>query len=163
VPEARVEAGVPDLLVQRLAGHARLNGRIEILDVHRHHLAHLAQVDADAAVRGEHVSLDRRADAERDERRVIAAAEIHDVAHILGRVRESHSIRGRVREVRLVLAVMLPYPARGRDAVAEEFAEIGGERRVELTCDIHLGFSWCRARTAPLTRARSCRRISPPA
>ena len=62
------QPGVGEVLVQLPMRDAGLDGRIEIVDAHAQHLVHLRQVDAHAAVEGEHLPLERCAGAEGDDR-----------------------------------------------------------------------------------------------
>src|SRR6266704_4597863 len=81
---------------------------------------------------GEHVALERSADAERDHRRLVAPAKIDDVAYFSGGFWKHYRIGRRVRKVRLVLAVMLAHAPRGRDAIAEQRPHFLEQRGVEF-------------------------------
>src|SRR6266704_4311846 len=66
-----------------------------------------------------------------DHRRLVAPAEIDDVAHLLGGFGKYHRIGRGVRKVRLILAVVLAHAPRGRDAIAEQRPHLL-EQRVEF-------------------------------
>src|SRR5437879_7220363 len=89
-------------------------------------------IDAHPAVDGEHVALERGADAVRDHRRLVAPAEIDDVAHLVGGFGKYHGVGRRVRKVGLILAVMLAHAPRGRDAIAEQCPHLLEQRGVEF-------------------------------
>jgi hypothetical protein len=147
VPEARV-------VVELLARDARLHDRVEVLLVHREHLVHAAHVDAHAALHGEDVAFQGRAHAVGDHRHAVAAADVDDVAHLLGALRERHRVGRRVGQVGLVLAVVLA-DARGRgDALAEQRLQLGEHALVEFTRFVHLAPPRVERRLAPVpTRA----------
>ena len=131
------KAGVLDVLVQLLARYARLHHGVQILLVHGEHLAHLREIDRHAAIDGEDVTLERSADAERDHRHAVAPADVDDVAHLFRAVREDHGVGQRVREVRLVLAMVLAHRSGGRHAIAEERFQLRDHRLVEFPGLVH--------------------------
>ena len=64
-------------------GDAGLNGRVEVLDADAQHLVHPRQVDADAAAKRQHLPLERRAGAERNDRHVPRGRGAHDGADLV--------------------------------------------------------------------------------
>ena len=71
-------------MFELLARDARLDGHVEVLDVHAQDPVHAREVDADTSVQGCDVSLERRPGAEGDHRHVPAAAHVDDRHHLLG-------------------------------------------------------------------------------
>jgi hypothetical protein len=129
------EARVLDELVELLARHAGLHHGVEVRLVHRQHLVHLRQVDADAAFHRQDVALERGADAVGNHRHLVPAADVDDVAHLFGGLGEDHHVRGRVRKVGLVLAVVLAHRGRGGHPLAEQGLQLGDHGLVEaLPC-----------------------------
>ena len=111
--------------VQRLAGDAGLDGDVHIFGVNFQNLVHLRQVDADAAFQRANMPLHRAADAERDNRRAGRGANLDDGRHFLGRMGIDHGL-GRFRRVPAgVGAVMVAHRHGGRDAVPDDFADLG--------------------------------------
>ena len=131
------EAGVADVLVQRLAGHAGLDDRVEVFFVHCEHLVHLRQVDADAALDRKGVAFERSAHAVRDHRHAVPAADVHDIAYFLRGVREDHRIRRGDREVGLVLAVVLADAHGCGQPVAQQRLQFRDHALVEFTGLVH--------------------------
>ena len=94
--DRRVRAGVdgeehalgPQPVVERPARDAGLHGHVHVLHRQAQDAVHLARVDAHAAVERGDVALERRAGAERDDRRAVVAAGAHDRGGLLGVARE---------------------------------------------------------------------------
>ena len=107
--DRKEKAGALELGVELLARNARLHAAIEILGVDFEHAIHLRQVDADAAVQRRNVTLERRADAERDDRDARRMTQAHDRRHLLVRTRETRRRRAAPRR---------PGPRHGCDARA---------------------------------------------
>src|SRR5205814_8496108 len=63
--------------------------------------------DRDAALDRQDMALERGADAERNHRHAMAAADVDDIAHLFRALGEDHDVGKRVGEVGLVLAVVL--------------------------------------------------------
>ena len=91
------QAGVAQIIVQRLAGDARLQHDVEVLGMHFQYLVHLRHVDRHAAIGRVGVPFERGVGAERDNRHAMAGADFHRVRHILGRLREHDRVRRLVR------------------------------------------------------------------
>ncbi len=70
------EAGVVQVVVELLAGDAGLDHAVEVLGVDGEHRVHPRAVERDPAVRRIDMALERGADAERDDRRVVPGAEL---------------------------------------------------------------------------------------
>src|SRR2546430_14774630 len=70
--------------------------------------------------------------AVRDHRRLVAPAQIDDVAPLRGGLRKHPRIGGRARKVRLLPAVMLAHAPRGRDAIAEQRPHLLEQRSIEF-------------------------------
>ena len=79
---------VAQVLVQLLAGHARLDDAVEVLLMHRDDPLHQARVDGDAAERRVDMALERRAGPERDDRDPMVRAQAHDLGDFLCRLAE---------------------------------------------------------------------------
>src|SRR4029079_126291 len=93
--------------------------------------------DAYAAADREDVAFERGADAVGNHRYAVAPADVHDVAHLLGRLGEHDRVGRRIRKVRLVLAVVLAHRARGADALAEQRAQLGDDALIEFPGLVH--------------------------
>ena len=113
--------------VERLARHARLDLRVHVLVVDGHHLGHLRQIDADAAVGGEDVAFERAADAEGDDRHPVFAAQVNDLDHLGGGVGPHHAFGQRVGKMGFVMAVVGAHRLGGGKALAETVGEGSGE------------------------------------
>ena len=74
------------------------------------------------------VALERRADAERDDRRVVPGAELDEVDHVVPGLGEHDRVRRLVLEPGQRMAVRLADRLGGGEAVAEARGEIGVER-----------------------------------
>ena len=77
------EAGVVQIVVELLAGDAGLDDAIEVLGVDGENLVHPRAVERHAAVRRVDMALERGADAERNDRRVVPRAEFYEVDHVV--------------------------------------------------------------------------------
>src|SRR5271157_6486938 len=78
------------------------------------------------------MALERGADAERNDRRVAAAANLHEIDHVVGGFGEHDRVRRLVLEPGQGVAVRLSDRLGGGEAVAEARGEIGVERRDSL-------------------------------
>jgi len=116
------------MLVERLAGDARLDHAVEILAVHDQHLVHVAEIDRHAAGRRIDMAFQRGAGAEGDDRRAVGGADAHDALHVLGRLRKHHRIGRLVRHPGERVAMLLAHRLRGDQAVAKG----GGQLRDRL-------------------------------
>src|SRR5262249_4202884 len=114
---------------------------VEVFLVHREHLVHAREVDRHAALHREDVALERGADAERNHRHTVAAADLDHVAHLFGRRYIDNRIRQCVREVRLVLAVVLAYGGRSRHPVAEQGLQLLEDGGSEFAGLVHANYS----------------------
>ena len=74
------------------------------------------------------MALERRADAERNDRRVVTGAELHEVDDVVFVFGEDHRVRRLVLEPGERVAVRLAYRLGGGEAIAETGGEIGIER-----------------------------------
>ena len=95
------------MFVKLLAGNPGLNPHVQVLRIDLQDLVHAAEVDAQPAAHSQHLALQRRTRAERNNRRPVAGANAHDVADLLRGPRKRHGIRGSRQKVRLVLAMVL--------------------------------------------------------
>ena len=91
--------GVLYVLVQLLARHAGLHHRIEVLAVHGEYLVHVREIDRNAALYGEDVTLERGTDAEGNHWHAVAAADVDDVAHFFRAVWKDDGVGQRVRKI----------------------------------------------------------------
>ncbi len=134
--DRRVGAGIDreeqaralELGVELLAQHARLHAAVEVLGVDLEHAVHLRQVDAHAAVERGDVALERRADAERDDRHARRVAKPDDRRDLVVRVREHDDVRQPGVGQALAVAVLVADRARREGALAV----VGGEARDEV-------------------------------
>ena len=78
------------------------------------------------------VALERRADAEGNDRRVMPGAELHEVDHVLPRLREHHRVGRLVLKPGQGVPVRLADRLGGGEAIAEAGGEIGIERSDRL-------------------------------
>src|SRR6185437_1071765 len=74
------------------------------------------------------MTLERRADPERNDRRVVPPAELDEVDHILFGLGEHHRVRRLVLKPGQRVPMRLPNRLGGGEAVAETGGEIGSER-----------------------------------
>ena len=116
------------MLVELLAGDARLDHAVEILGIDGENRVHARAVERDAAVRRIDVALERGADAERHDRRVVPGAELHHVDHVVFGLREYDRVRRLVLEPGQRVPMRLADRLRGGKAIAESGGEIGVER-----------------------------------
>ena len=117
------QAGVAEMGVELLAGHPRLDPDVEVGGVDLEHAVHPRHVDRDPAFERGDMALERGADAERDHRRPVLAAEPDDGDHLLDRLGEHDDVGREGAVVRFVAPVPLAHHRRGRDALSEAFAE----------------------------------------
>ena len=111
------------MLVELLAGDARLDDAVEILGVDGEDAVHAQQVDRDAAAGGVEVALERRADAEGDDRHAVSGAEPDDVDHFVGRFGEDHGVRRLVGEPGGGVGVLAPHRLGPDESLAEALGE----------------------------------------
>ncbi len=116
------------MLVELLAGDAGLDHAIEIVGVDGENGVHAREVERDAAMRGVDMAFERRADAERNDRRVVPGAELDQVDHVIFVFGEHHRVRRLVLEPGQRVAVRLADRLGSGEAVAETGGEIGIER-----------------------------------
>ena len=74
--DGKEQAGVAQMVVERLAGHAGLDDAVEVLGVDGEHAVHPRAVDRDAAVQRVDVAFERGAGAERHDRRVMGGGDL---------------------------------------------------------------------------------------
>ncbi len=113
------QAGVAEMLVEHLAGDARLDDAVEVLRVDGEHPVHAGEVDRHPAARGIDVALERRADAEGDHRHPVGGADLDDLDHVVGRFGEDHGVRRLVGEPGEGMTVLAPHRLGTREARAE--------------------------------------------
>ena len=123
--DGKEQSLVAQMLVQLLARDARLHPAIHVGGVHRHDRRHLAHVDADAAAHGRHMTLKRRAGAERDGRYAIRMAQAQQPRDLRARVDECHRVGLHGRLCVLAMAMLLTYRGTGGDAVAQKRRGLG--------------------------------------
>ena len=114
---------VAQILVELLAGDARLDHAVEVFRMDRQHPVHVAQIDADAAIGGVDLALQRGAGAERDDRHPMGGADAHDRLHLRRRARKHHGIGRLARQPGGGVAMLLAHREPGREARAEHVAE----------------------------------------
>ncbi len=122
------EPAVAQVLVELLAGDPRFDDAVEIVRVDGENIIHPREVERDAAMRSVDMALERRADAERNDRRVMAGAELGEVDHVLFGFGEHHRVRRLVLEPGQRVAMRLADRFGRGVSVAETGGEIGIER-----------------------------------
>ena len=115
--------------VELLAGDAGFDDAVEILGVDGEDGVHARAVERHPAMRRVDVALERRADAEGDDRRVVPGAEPDDVDHVLFRFGVDDGVRRLVLEPGQRVPVRLAHGFGGGEAIAEARGEIGVQRR----------------------------------
>ena len=137
VPEARVDAMPPsvasapridekcdaariDLLVQLLARHTRFHGGIQIFRAHPKNRVHPRQVQRNPAEKGVNLALDGAPGPKRNDGDAVARADLEDLAHLSGGLRETNDVRQTRRMPRLTVAMLLPYRLPGGDSSPEK-------------------------------------------
>ena len=116
------------VVVELLAGDAGLDHAVEILGVDGENRVHTRTVERDPAVRRIDMALERGADAERDDRRVVPGAEFDEVDHVFPGFGEHDCIRRLVLEPGQRMPMRLADRGRSGEAVAEPGGEIDAER-----------------------------------
>ncbi len=86
------QAVAPEVIVELLAGHARLDHAIEITGMNGEDVVHAAEVDRDATVGCVDVTLERGAGAEGNDRHRMIAADFDDRHDILDGERKDHGV-----------------------------------------------------------------------
>lgn len=102
------EPGVLDRRIELLAGHAGLDGRGQIVLVHRQDPVHPGQVDGDTALDRHDVPFDRRPSAVGDDGDAMACAHPDHLSHLRAGRGEDHAVRGRGVVGGIVPAVPVP-------------------------------------------------------
>jgi hypothetical protein len=77
------EPAVAQMLVELLPGDAGLDDAIEIVGVDGENIIHAREVERDAAMGRVDMAFERRADSERNDRRVVPGAELDEIDHVL--------------------------------------------------------------------------------
>ncbi len=126
--DRKEEPAVAQVLVELLAGDAGLDDAIEVVGVDGENIVHAREIERNAAVRRVDMALERRADSERNDRRVVPAAELGEVDHVPFVFREHHGVGRLVLEPGQCVPVRLANRFRGGEAVAETGGEIGIKR-----------------------------------
>ena len=135
--------------VHLLACHAGLHAAVEIGRVDLEHLVHFRQVDTYAAVQRRHVTLERRAHAERDHRHARGMAQADDGGDLLVRMREHHHVGQRGIGEPFTVAVLLANRRAGLGARSEIVRErvhdgrhfAGGGPGAQCIACVHLEIS----------------------
>src|SRR4051794_6810276 len=107
------------MLVERLAGDSGLDYAVKVLGMHREHLVHVAQVDADAARGCVDLALERGAGAEGDDGHAVFRTDPHHVLDVGSFLRHHHAVRRLVHDPCGGMAVLLADGLRGDEAVCE--------------------------------------------
>jgi len=103
-----------------IARDAGLHGGGQVFGVDRQHLAHLRQVDRDAALQRQHVAFERSTGTVGNDGNAMFAAGLDDGGDFFSGVGEHHPI-GQHRIVgRLIAAVMLAHRLRGRETISKQ-------------------------------------------
>ena len=108
-----------DLVVDLGPRHAGLHRHRQVLGVDGEHAVHARQVDADAALHGQQVAFERRADAERNHGHGVLVGELDHGGDVFGALAEDDRLGRRRVDGRLVAAVLLADDERGRAALTE--------------------------------------------
>ena len=134
------QSGALQIGVQLLARHARLDAAVEVVGVHLDDPVHRREVEAHAPVECGDVALERRADAEGDDRHACRVAQPHDRGHLFGRLRIDDDVgRRRVGEA-LAVAVLLAHRRVGHRALAVVGDEPPDDCRDGIRCGLRAGF-----------------------
>jgi hypothetical protein len=112
---------------------AGLDGDIEVVDAEAYHAIHARQVDRDATLERVHVTFERRAGAERHDRRTVTSGRLHHRAHFLSGQREDDDVRLARLVPGLAVTVLLELCGRGGAAVTDARAKIGNESRARVS------------------------------
>ena len=126
--DGKEEPAVAQVLVELLAGDAGFDDAVEIVGVDGENVVHAREVERDAAVGRIDVAFERRADAERNDRRVVAGAKLDEVDHVLLGLGEHHRVRRLVLEPGQRVPVRLADRLGGGEAIAETGGKVGIER-----------------------------------
>ena len=111
------------MLVELPAGHAGLDGCIEVANADPQDLVHPRDIDTDAAPQRRDMTFQAGATAKRDNRYFVSCAYLDDLAHLSGRLREGDSVRRYTGMIGGILAMLLAHRCGGRQAVAEQLME----------------------------------------
>jgi len=111
----------------REARDAGLDDAIEIVGVDGENIIHAREVERDAAMRRVDMAFERRADAERNDRRVVPGAELGEVDDVIFVFGEDHGVRRLVLEPGQRVAMRLADRLGSGEAVAKTGGEIGIE------------------------------------
>ncbi len=103
--DRKEQAGVAQMGVQLHAGHASLDRAVQIVGVHRENLVHPRRVDRDPAAWRVHMTFERRADAERNQRHPVLGADLDDLLDLFATVGKCHAVRQLRRDVGRRVAV----------------------------------------------------------
>ena len=125
------QPGVAQVLVQRLACHAWLHSYRQVFLMDLDDLVHLRHIDADAAVRGVKLPLQRRSRAKRDHRTVVLSADPDNPADILGVLCKHDSIRRLIFYVGSGVCMLFAHGSAGLKPFSKALAQdIAGERNI---------------------------------
>ena len=126
--DRKEEPAVAQVLVELLPGDAGLDDTIEIIGVDGENSVHAREVERDAAMRRVDMALERGTYSERNDRRVVPGAELHEVDHVLFVFGEDHGVGRLVLEPGQGMPVRLANRLGGGEAIAEAGGEVGIER-----------------------------------
>jgi hypothetical protein len=117
------QAHVTEVIVQLFPRDAGLDNAVEVRLVDRDDLVHAREVDGDAAARRIQVTFERRAGAERNDRRLVARGDADDFLHFLGRDRPNDGVGRLIFQPRERMAMLATDGLAGLEALAEALAK----------------------------------------
>ena len=128
--DGKKQPGILEMLVKLLAGDAGLDGDVQILGADPQDIIHLAEIKADAAMQGGHMTLQRCSRAEGYDRRAVPRTGADDLADFLGRPGKGDGIGRMGGVIGFIMAMLLAHSESRREAVTEERLQFGKQGRM---------------------------------
>jgi hypothetical protein len=99
-------------------GNASLHRCIKIARTNPQDLVHSREVDSHTALQGYDMAFQTSATPKRDNRNLVARAQLDDLAHFLGGFCECHRVRLYTPMIGCIMAMLLSHQYNGREAIA---------------------------------------------